>query len=81
MSIVPKGPYIAKLFDWYGVFYEKFQVDRSIAAKLTDYLERMGYENIDEQAITIPLGEWASTPGKYTLISTPAFTLPLYFYL
>jgi hypothetical protein len=70
MGNASKGPNISKLFDWFGMFYEKFQVERSIAIKLTDYLERIGYEKIDEQAITIPLGEWASTPGKLTIKCT-----------
>jgi hypothetical protein len=65
--MISKGPYISKLFEWYGRFYEKFQIDRSIATKLGDYLEQCGYEHIDQQAITIPLGEWASTPGNIIL--------------
>lgn len=63
MGIASEGPNIGKLYEWYGLFYDKFQVDRSIAAKLPHYLAHSGYTDINEQAITIPLGEWASTPG------------------
>lgn len=61
LCIEAQGPCTSRLDDCFDRFFRNARVDREIASKLGQYLADAGFQDIDEQSIGVPLGEWGST--------------------
>lgn len=64
LTVTSEGPYTKKMMSMYAKLYEQIEVDYHIATKLGGYLERAGFDSVDQQSIAIPLGEWSPSPSK-----------------
>ncbi|KAI8646987.1 S-adenosyl-L-methionine-dependent methyltransferase, partial [Parasitella parasitica] len=61
LTIQSDGPCGKKLHKWFDVFFDELEVDRNIATKLGAHLVRAGFDDINKDAVVLPLGEWCST--------------------
>lgn len=66
--------------NYFDVFFEQLDIDRSICTQLGGFLDDAGFVQVDESAATVPLGEWSATPCKFiyscTQVSLPNLSLP-----
>lgn len=63
LGIQSPGPCSKKLDSCFQAFFSDAGIDMEIESKLGQYLTSTGFIDIDEQAISLPLGEWPSTNG------------------
>jgi hypothetical protein len=63
LCIESQGPCTSKLDECFQRFFKETQVDKDIASKLGQILADTGFYDVDEQSMSVPLGEWASTNG------------------
>ncbi|KAG2235256.1 hypothetical protein INT48_004723 [Thamnidium elegans] len=61
LSVQSPGPCSKKLDACFQTFFLDAGIDMDIESKLGQYLACTGFIEIDEQAVSIPLGEWPST--------------------
>ncbi|KAG0174704.1 hypothetical protein DFQ28_007569 [Apophysomyces sp. BC1034] len=63
LEMFSPGPHLRCFDQWFDKFFERVGVQRSVTKRIGEFLSHCGYTAIDERAIELPLGEWASTPA------------------
>lgn len=63
LKIESLGPKLKQLDNYFDVFFEQLDIDRSICTQLGGFLDDAGFVQVDESAATVPLGEWSATPS------------------
>ena len=65
LDVHSPGPYMKITDRWYGSLYENVGTSRTIRDKLSCMMGEIGYINIDERGIELPVGEWSTIPGMF----------------
>ncbi|KAI7849216.1 hypothetical protein BDC45DRAFT_574091 [Circinella umbellata] len=63
LAVHSPGPYMKITDEWYGSLYANVGVSRSISDTLSPTMDKIGYINIDERGIELPVGEWSTIPA------------------
>lgn len=64
------GSYLFLVDQWAGTIFSRVGIDRDTSKRISKYLGEVGFVDIDERVVELPLGEWSSIQGTCTDDST-----------